>query len=221
MSEKTHKNKYNSGVTLVELLVVISIFLALSMITMFSYGKFNSSLSLQNLADDIALSVRKAQGYAISARGYGSLFVHSYGVHFTINTDTSDSSSGSNKSFVLFSDIDGDERYDYDNSASTCGTGQNECLEILNIASADKISAVYYSDGEEDDIAVDFDGTTDILFTRPNPEPSFCIRDQADTFSCDHDNNDVSYIRVQISNDRTPDVVKLITVYNNGQINVK
>jgi type II secretory pathway pseudopilin PulG len=222
MSKRNHKNKYNSGVTLVELLVVIIIFMVISGITLFSYGKFNSSLSLQNLADDVALSVRKAQGYAISARGYGPSFIHRYGVHFSTNTNTSNLSAGSNKSFVLFSDIDNDEIYDYDIGSGVCGDpDQSECLEILNITSSDKITGVYRWDGNGDETLISPNGSTDIFFKRPNPEPSFCIRDDVDTFSCDYDNNDVTYVKIEISNDRAPGVYKFIYVYNNGQISVK
>ena len=63
MSKNKNKMKYNSGITIIELLVVISIFIIISGITIFNYSKFKSTATLQNLADDIALSVRRVQGY--------------------------------------------------------------------------------------------------------------------------------------------------------------
>src|ERR1035437_8584732 len=140
MFKNFHKNKYNSGFTLVELLVVIFIFMIITGITIFSYGKFNSSLSIQNLADDIALSVRRAQGFAIGVRGTGSSFTDGYGIHFTANPN-SPLNAGSNKAFILFTDmgITPNKKYNYDSSGK-CGspTSSNECMEVLSITSADR-----------------------------------------------------------------------------------
>ena len=108
MFNNFHNNKYNSGVTLIELLVVISIFLIISTTVIFNHGKLNSSLTTQNLADDIALSIRKVQNYAIGVHGVydpnssSSVFNYGYGVHISTEAEPSDIYSGSKKSFVLF-----------------------------------------------------------------------------------------------------------------------
>jgi type II secretory pathway pseudopilin PulG len=226
MFKNFHKNKYNSGparrqggVTLIELLVVIFIFMVMSGITIFSYGKFNSSLSVQNLADDIALSVRRAQGYAIGVRGYSNSFSEGYGIHFTTNTYISDLTAGSNKSFILFANMNPGDTYDYNNSG-TCGspTTANECLEVLNITSFDKISEIYVGVGNNEILMSG--GMLDIFFKRPNPEPTFCVRNSLNknTF-CDYSNT-VSYIKIKISSESTPAVTKIINISNNGQISV-
>lgn len=222
MFKNFHKNKYNSGsarpsysggVTLIELLVVIFIFMVISSITIFSYGKFNSSLSLQNLADDIALSVRRAQGYAIGVRGYGNSFNEGYGVHFT-TADSTSGNTGSKKSFVLFSNIKNNDKYDYDIS-SLCGapTSDNECLEIFKITSYDKISEISVI-GNEDHTA----DTLDIFFKRPKPEPTFCARNNGDSNSDCNFGINVSSVKITISNDNG--VFKIITISNVGQISV-
>jgi len=191
------KNKYNSGLTLIELLVVISIFAIITSIVIFNYGKFNSSSSLQNLADDIALTVRKAQGYAVGVRGLADKFNYGYGIHFT---------KGSS-SFILFTDIGNSPGY---NEVGGCGAPEagNECLEILNIISADQIDSISLNDSsgssEEDNV--------DIVFKRPNSEPTFCYDN-----SCD---NPVSSVKIRISNTNNPDVYKFVTIFNNGQISV-
>lgn len=223
MFKKLHKIKYNKksarlnysgGVTLVELLVVIFIFVVISTTTIFSYGKFNSSLSIQNLADDIALSVRKAQGYAIGVRGYGGLFTEGYGVHFTTNTSVSDLSAGSSKSFILFADLDDDKQYDH-TTTGLCGAPEegNECLELLSISSADNISEIYLNNNT---YPIDDTDTIDLIFKRPNPEPSFCYRGEG-IGACDFD---ISNIKVNISTDIDPTIHKVITISNNGQISV-
>lgn len=213
MFKNLHKFKYNKGVTLIELLVVISIFMVISSITIFSYGKFNSSLSIQNLSDDIALSVRRAQGFAIGVRGYSGSFGDGYGIHFTANP-SSNLYAGSSKSFILFADINLDNKYS--NSSNTCGspTASDECLELLSITSADRISDVYI-DGGTNPIATN--STVDIVFKRPNPEPTFCYR-VGGSGSCSV--TPISNVKIKILNNVDANVFKIITVSNNGQISV-
>ena len=139
------------GFTLVELMVVVSIFAIVTSISIYNYSNFNSSLSIQNLADDIALTVRRAQSFAIGVRGYGGSFNEGYGIHFSSNPNTKDY-EGSNTSFVLFSDmgINQNKKYDYSSDGS-CGepTLNNECIEVLSIKSADEIKAIYYNEKKE------------------------------------------------------------------------
>ncbi|HLP86801.1 MAG TPA: prepilin-type N-terminal cleavage/methylation domain-containing protein [Candidatus Paceibacterota bacterium] len=212
MSKVFHKNKYNKGVTLIELLVVLSIFVIISGITVFSYGKFNSSLSIQNLADDIALAVRRAQGYAIGVRGTSGMFTDGYGVHFTANPSAS-IYSGSNKSFILFADISGNNRYD--NSSNVCGSpsASNECLELLSITSLDKITEIYVNDST----LISSTSTVDLIFKRPNPEPYFCYRVNG-TGSCSA--STIYNMKIKISPDANPSTFKIINISNNGQISV-
>jgi Tfp pilus assembly protein FimT len=223
MSKNFHKNKYNfglarrqGGVTLVELVVVIFIFMILTSITIFNYGKFRSSLSIQNLADDIALSIRRAQGFAIGVRGTGGTFTPGYGIHFTAKSDTA-KYKGSNKSFILFVDMDTipNKKYDYD-SSGVCGnpTVGNECLELLSITSADNIDSIFLNDYAT---SISSSDTVDILFKRPIPEPIFCHR-YLGLGSCDP--APISSIKIRISTDADPSIYKSITIFNNGQINV-
>ena len=212
MSKNFHKNKYNSGVTLIELLVVICIFMILTSITIFNYGKFNSSLSIQNLADDIALSVRRAQGFAIGVRGSSGNFTPGYGVHFTANPN-SGVFAGSYKSFVLFTDMNDDHQYN--NSTNICGSPKSgdECLELLNITTADSINSIFLNE----DNALQPADTVDLLFKRPSPEPTFCYR-IGGTGSCSPIS--ISKIKIRLSTNASVPVYKTITISNNGQISV-
>ena len=216
MFKNFHKNKYNSGVTLIELMVVIIIFMIVTSITIFNYGKFRSSLSIQNLADDIALSVRRAQGFAIGVRGSGGSFTPGYGVHYTANPTLS-LYAGSNKSFILFVDMGAapNKKYDYD-SSGTCGvpTTSNECLEMLSITTADKIESIFLNNDTTPISSLD---TLDILFKRPAPEPIFCHR-YGGINSCDP--TPISGIRIKISSEADSSIYKIITISNNGQISV-
>lgn len=86
MFKKFKKIKYNSGMTLIELLVVLAIFAIISGITMFDYASFKSNVSLNNLANDVSLSIRKAQSYAIGARGNSGSFSEGYKIHFSTDS---------------------------------------------------------------------------------------------------------------------------------------
>jgi len=215
MLKNFHKNKYNSGTTLIELLVVIGIFAMISGITIFNYGKFNSSLTTQNLADDIALTIRRAQGYAIGVRGYDNAFNSGYGVHFTPNSDVLDLYAGSKKSFVLFADLTEGQDYNY-NGTKKCGDVKsvNECIEMLSILSSDEIMSIVLSDGTE----VLPQGSVDVLFKRPNPEPIFCYRIDSDSPSCTTKNS--SFIKIKLSSGGKDEMIRWISIYNNGQISV-
>lgn len=218
MFKSFHKNKYNRGVTLIELVVVIVIFMVISSITIFNYGNLNSSLSVQNLADDIALSVRKTQGYAIGVRGFGGFFSEGYGIHFTANPDASNAYTGSSKSFVLFVDMGATPNKKYDYSAfDKCGSPKvnNECLEILNIANTDKITGIFL---DNDVVSVAQTSTIDILFNRPNPEPVFCFRSNPSSSDCDV--RTISSVKIKVTNANDPLVFRIITISNNGQISV-
>jgi prepilin-type N-terminal cleavage/methylation domain-containing protein len=215
------KNKYERGMTIVELLVVIGIFTIISVIIIFDYGKFRSTSSLQNLADDVALSVRKAQSFAIGVRGAGSGgFSPGYGVHFSIeNIDPSELTtySGSNRSFVLFANIDNDISYDNNGSCGITSLIEgNECIEELKVMSTDRISSIIYSQGGSDYEIREGD-VIDIFFLRPNPEPTFCYKTESSS-TCDVEN--ISYVKIEIKNDANPDYIKTVTIYNNGQISV-
>jgi len=210
---KYHFNYYQRGMTLIELLVVIAIFTVISSMIMFNYGDFRSTASTQNLANDIALSIRKAQSSAIGVVGVNSNFQYAHGIHFTTKPNQLNSTSGSDKSFVLFTDLNSNGTYDSGNSP--CGSFQsgNECKEILKINGNDKISS-FSLDG-----ATSQKGTLDIVFKRPNPDAIFCFMSGYNNFGC----SSASYVTITIINNQNVNKIisQKITVWNTGQISVQ
>ncbi len=87
----------SAGFTLIEMLVVVSIFLVLTSIVLANYPKLNSQLTLGLVANDVALSVRQAQQYALGAiQRVGATTVHiPYGIHLETATP---------RSYILFAD---------------------------------------------------------------------------------------------------------------------
>ena len=222
MFKNFRKIKYNSGISLVELLVVISIFFIISTIVLFSYGKSSSATSIQNLADDIALTIRKAQSYAIGVRGIDSgNFSGAYGIHFR-GSNGADQYSGSDKSFILFVNLDGNNKYDYNKNNPICGSpvSGNECLEILNILSSNSIKTISLFSSNRKKI-IGASASLDVFFKRPNPEPTFCYHFSANNNSCRLLNNEeISHVVIKIVNDNDSSSFKNITIWNNGQISV-
>lgn len=220
-----NKIKNNRGVTLIELMVVISIFLILTGLVLYNSRQFDSSVSLQNLADDIALSVRKAQIYAVGVRGVNTDFSKGYGIHFTIDDDFS-SYKGNYKSFIIFADMHNNpsgNKYNQSNNKN-CGTpDQNdECLEILTITSSDYISNIYINN-EPNPVGNgnDQNDAIDILFKRPDIEPDFCLRNNSNSNgACSNTPTSISKVRIEIKNEKSPDIKKTITIHSNGQISV-
>jgi prepilin-type N-terminal cleavage/methylation domain-containing protein len=80
------------GFSLIELLLVVAIISIISTVVLVSNNKYGGSVLLQNLAYDIALSIRQAQVYGISVRGNNSgspnTFNIGYGMHFSMSDPT-------------------------------------------------------------------------------------------------------------------------------------
>jgi prepilin-type N-terminal cleavage/methylation domain-containing protein len=215
MYKNINKIIKNKGLTLIELMVVISIFLVITTTVIFNYGTFNSNVSLQNLTDDVALSIRKAQGFAIGARAVGDNFRNSYGMHFSVDNNPSGSLSGSNKSFLMFSVPTSDTKKYTDNGSMSdvCGNNSNQCMELFNITSADNIKELRIDDVSK------VSGSIDIIFTRPNTRAAFCYRENMGS-SC----KTASKVDIIISNGQTEvgkEKTKTISIQNTGQISIQ
>ena len=208
---------YSKGLTLIELMVVISIFLVISSTVIFNYGGFQSNISLQNLTDDIALSVRKAQSFAIGARGIGGNFSNSYGMHFS-NSVTNANLNSSNKSFLMFSTNSNPKEYTIGNG--TCGDGTSNCMELFNITSADYIKTITLNDdGKGGGTIIDPNSYIDIIFTRPEPRATFCYRIDMSSVC---NSMAISSVSIKITNGKvTPnEKTKTISIQSNGQISI-
>jgi prepilin-type N-terminal cleavage/methylation domain-containing protein len=184
---KKNLNKRKGGFTLIELLVTLTIFSILTGVVLFNQQKFNSTILLTNLAYDTALTIRQAQTYGINIKEFNtgqggnnsSRFVP-YGVHFN--------RSSSDKSFVLFADIE------YDKISNNPGDGlylvsdltncsaTNGCVNIKNITRGNKISAICAGavpKGKNTCVDIldrPFDSLNDLSISYKRPNPNAIIR---------------------------------------------
>lgn len=149
------------GMSYVELIVVLGIFSALSMVVVFNYGTFQSKLDIKKLANDIALKIVETQKSSLSGKlppaGFvvGPTWKPSYGTFFDINPSTE------NKSFIYFTDLDQDRIYD---GLATCTV---ECINKINITKGNYISEIrrFPANTTIDDVTM--------TFARPNPGAFF------------------------------------------------
>lgn len=148
--------KSDKGFTLIELMVVTGILVVITSLILANNTRFGGAVLLENLAYDIALSVRKAQVYGIAVRRFGlDDFSAGYGVNFTLASPTV---------YVLFADINppqsGNGIYEPDD--------ESELVESISIQGGYKIvnlCATAPNSPETCGLS-----SLDILFKRPEPD---------------------------------------------------
>lgn len=189
------------GFSILELLVVVTIFITITTVVLANYNKFRSSTILTNLTYNIALAVREAQVYGLSFRATEDITPFgSYGVHF-------DATSGANRQFILFADAlpagNPDRRY----------TSQTEEVQKYTIQSGYLINRLcgYVNVSSSCTALRDLD----IVYSRPNPEAYISGRRLSDnslmTFS-------YGAVTVSTSDGTATRTVKL---WSSGQISVQ
>lgn len=156
-SHSSYTNGYRrtraAAFSVIELVVTISVFVIVSTVLLANYGSFSSRSILDNLAHEIALTIREAQIYGISVQefGSGSGIFPSYGINFRSVTPTS---------FVLYADTNDDDLY-------TVG----EQIEVFTVAKGNTIGTIcgYVTTASPCTPLT----SLDITFTRPEPDALF------------------------------------------------
>lgn len=75
-----------SGFTIFELLVVLSIMIVISGVSIYKYRDFTEVSRLKNIAQDVALTLKEAQTFGVTTYESASGFEHGYGVYFSKST---------------------------------------------------------------------------------------------------------------------------------------
>jgi prepilin-type N-terminal cleavage/methylation domain-containing protein len=163
------KRKFSSGFTLIELLVAIVIFAITTGIVVLSQNKFDNGILLDNLAYDIAITIRQAQSFGINVKESGTSGIFSpYGVYFDLTT------TGINKNFILFSDtiksggvLGTDSTF---NGNTTCLSTDPECVQKYSIKRGSYIKSVCAGTSIANCLTTDQTTQLTVVFKRPNPD---------------------------------------------------
>ena len=186
-------DRKQDGFSLVEMLVIISIFTIMTGVVLANLPTFRDKTALDLIAQEIATTIRQAQVYGIGTRVAGVSYP-SYGVYFAL-----DNSYGlDEKSFYLYGDVDG--------AVGFGGPMVDSVIEKFTIRGAAKIVALRGCDGSctsQTPLLI-----LDILFKRPYPEANFGV-------------TAYSYVKMVIESTRDSTKQKEIQVWNTGQIVVK
>ena len=139
------------GFTLIELLVVTGIMILVSGLILVSNNRFGGKILLQNLAYDMALTVRKSQIYGISVLRSGSgTYSSGYGMHFSMSTPTA---------YTLFADaISTDGMYSSGEQVDTYAIDRGYRIEKLCAPAGTDISTCSSI------------SQLDVLYKRPEPD---------------------------------------------------
>jgi prepilin-type N-terminal cleavage/methylation domain-containing protein len=213
-----------SGITLIEMLVVVAIIAIVSTVLMFNYSDFSTNVSVRNLSQEVALSVRKAQTYATSVRvidgaGMTSATFPGYGISFATTSQNGSMFAGP-KQFVLFADTSAGPPYpsnSFYDAGSNCGKPGvgDECIETFTINTADKVVRICKNNEDPSNPSM---CTTyvkaDITFRRPVPDADICLIDKNGVFDCE-----ISYVTIVLQSAKG--VERYVQVWNTGQISVK
>ena len=191
----------NFGFTLIELLMVISIMTLITSVVLFNHSRFSGGVILENLAYDIALTVRQAQFFGINVRETslgGGGFDSGYGVYFDKSNPTS---------FIFFADTNNNHYYD----------GIPELIEIYNIIQGNHIIYLCVDSGcvNPESSTVD---EIQVTFRRPDPNAFIKTESVADcgagaSDSCGSANIYISSLGGNIPN-------RIVSVSSTGQISI-
>ncbi|MES2314759.1 MAG: type II secretion system protein [Patescibacteria group bacterium] len=189
----------NRAFTLIELIISIAIFAAMTALVIAKYGSFNQGTIITNMAYDMALTIRTAQTYGLSVKSTTAgtdNFSSAYGVHFEYDTPTQ---------FIFFADTNSSEHHDhiYDSDSGEAVTtyAVTQGALITSICLASQLSDC--TDDGSGAIVLDSGDRLDITYKRPNPNASFYYRGESvpqpiafiTLTSSDGSNSQVVYVR--------------------------
>lgn len=215
--EKRFDSSTSAGLTFLELIFVISIFAIMASIVLFRFDSFNKRVSMNNLAQDIALRIVEAQKAAIS----GSLNSNSlaagvkptYGVYFESNSVPSSAAGSNNGQFVYFVDLNGNKQYDA--PVSGC-PNTSECVSITSISTGEYLSDICYVSTNQACASPSSSGAAHITFTRPFPDASLTVKDGSTLFPP----SVTSDVFIELSSPADDTLHKTIVVTSLGQVRV-
>ncbi len=184
------KTNKQSGFTLIEMIVVIILVVIITSIAILQIASYRKGTSVETVAEEIALNIRRAQGMALAVRSTGGFlpaYQNGYGMHFEAGPGGGSAEDAGEFSYILFTDYEAAGGRNWDraylkhfNLGTACGNPTqtvDECVEKINIDSGDKISSIELCalSGSSYSCSALVSGQhLDITFLRPNLDAYFC-----------------------------------------------
>lgn len=192
-SKKQDVLKENSGFSLIELMVTITIVTLITGMVMAKYSSFNNVVLLKSQAYELALDIREAQIFGVSARGEGSEFREAYGIFI----DTHNAPS----QYILFQDDSLGNELAYDQGEQI---GQSYTIdprfEITEICDNNNCNRT----------------KTSIAFKRPDFDAHIRVANGNGSLS----NTDESFVSITLAPINDGFFTQTVSVYQSGQISV-
>jgi prepilin-type N-terminal cleavage/methylation domain-containing protein len=166
---------YKKGFTLMEMLVVIAIIGVVSTLVLFNNAKLNSSVLVSNTAYEIGLIVRESQVAGLGVKASTGGFSSSHGVHVEM---------ASPNTVTMFADKNKNGVYDQSNGEMTQEfiINNSRSGSIIGLCKKSDLSVVTSNYCT----STTTKASLDIVFTRPNPEAFFRIRDTVGAIATDY-----------------------------------
>lgn len=174
--------KYKKGFTLIELMVSFAIMAVVSTVIIYNHQKFNDNLEITNLSYEVALALRQAQVYGVSARDFkegintpeAERFSTPYGIHFGA---TATGKNKDNTSFIFFADVADafgvhDGKYVSGQDVILVKTDIGRGNYIFALCEQAGVSGGWFCDVTDGNGNIKRD-KLDITFTRPDPDARF------------------------------------------------
>lgn len=165
-------SRREGGFTLIEFVVIMSIFAVMASVVLFNFSGFSSNISLSNLAHDVALSIRQAQVYGQSGAGSqtsSNIDPAPRGIYFE------STGGGYSSTFIFYRDGNADYQYDP-------GDPRDTSIDEVTIQSGDLITSIETGAGQNNGSNCTDDVT--INFKRPDPNPYItCGSGGVDTYA--------------------------------------
>ena len=218
-SLKVSKNtKLNRGFTLIEMIIVVAMIAIIAAISISQFVKNKQNSTVQNIAEELALNIRRAQSLALAVQptgtGLGS-FQNGYGIYLDLNK------SNSYDLFVDFESTPGTGGWDhaYKNNTTGCGSPSitnHECLEKISFTSADFIESLELCNTTC--TTLDSSNPLAITFLRPNLDAYFCTTSYSNG-GCSS-STPAGYVKINVSSPSN-EKVKTVLVWSTGQISIE
>jgi len=208
-SKKEAHYKGHHGFTLIELLIVIAIVIIISTVVLAGYDDYQFRSALTIAKEELAVTLREAQVYGIAIRGAQNGATYSfpnYGVHVHPVTYPN--------AIIIFTDVDRTPASDI--GFNTPGDTEISRYTIKPPHTLEKVCVNTTANiANEECTGSGPTAKIDILFERPEPEPTINSKNSGNTLLI----TGALYTSIYITG---PDVIgsHYVRIWNNGQISV-